>query len=76
VGQATAKSVQFENEKPLDLPCPDVLHQTIQLGPGRLGSANFVHVQGEVFPATLAAVAFQLLFLAVGALAIGADPDV
>jgi hypothetical protein len=32
--------------------------------------------QGQVFPATLAAVPLQLLLLAVGALAFGADPDV
>ena len=76
MGKAAAKTVQFEYEQPHDLARPDVLHKLIQLGPGRLGSTNFVHVQGEVFPATLAAVCLQLLLLAVGTLAFGADPDV
>ncbi len=76
MGQRAAQPVQLVHDQPLDLPSSDVLHEPIKLGPGRLGSANSVNVEGQVFPAALAAVARQFHFLAVGSLIVSAESDI
>lgn len=76
VGETPAQPVELVNDQTLNLASPDTLHQLVQFWPRRLGPGNPVGVERQVAPAALAAVAFQLLLLAVGALVVGADPDI
>jgi hypothetical protein len=53
-----------------------LLHQPLQFRAACFGPANFVDVETEVFPAALAAVPAEFLFLAVRTLLQHADSDV
>jgi len=71
--QAATQPVQFVHHQAPDSPATDVLNQPVEFGARRLGPGNLVGINNGVLPAPLAALTPELLLLAIGALALGAD---